>query len=298
MITFFAGSEPTFRLLKGMRTTLHDPEIAVVANTSDALWMSGHHLAPTLDASILLFAGLLNTSSWRGIRGDSYTTSRFVEKLGREEFLRVGDKERAMQIARAEMLHSGSPLTAVAEAFASVFHIDATILPMTDVPVAAYVETDLGPVHILAREQWEGEEIRGVTVHAEEEIIATEKVVGCIKKSDAVIIGPENPFTVVAPILGCRGVRESLQDSFVIVISPVTGPLRSQRLTKRFLEAEGIMPASAGVFGLYHDIADCFVIDTGDPDHVEGATRLPLSSGTRAAGESLAWDLLSLVRAR
>ena len=298
MITFFAGSEPTFRLLKAMRTPLHDSEIAVVANTSDALWMSGQHLTPTLDASILLFAGLLNTSSWRGIRGDSYTTSRFLERLGREEFFRVGDKERALQIARGEMLHSGSSLTEVAEAFASIFSIDATILPMTDIPLAAYVETELEPVHILAYEQWEEKEICGVTVHAEEGVIATEKVVGCIRRSDAVIIGPENPFTVIAPILGCRGVKESLQDIFVIVISPVSGPSSHQRVIKRFLEAEGIMPTSAGVFGLYREIADCFVMDTGDPEQVEGATRLPLSFGTRAAGESLAWDLLSLVRGR
>lgn len=298
MITFFAGSEPTFRLLKGMRAILHDSEIAVVANTSDALWMSGHHLAPTLDASILLFAGLLNTSAWRGIRGDSYATSRFLEKLGREEFIRIGDKERAMQIARAEMLHSGSPLTEIAEAFASVFHIDATILPMTDIPVAAYAETDQGPVHILAHGQWAGEKIRGVTVQADEEAVTTEKVVSCIEKSDAVIIGPENPFTTIAPILGCGGVKESLRETFVIVISPVSGPSPPLRETRKFMEAEGFPPTSAGAYGLYREIADCFVMDMGDPDHVEGATRLPLSPGTRAAGESLAWDLLSLVRGR
>ena len=100
MITFLSGGTGTPKLLRGMQELLDEREIAVIVNTAEDMWLSGNHLSPDIDTVMYLFADILDTSRWWGIRDDTYITHDLLARLGIEEFIAVGDRDRAVHGAR------------------------------------------------------------------------------------------------------------------------------------------------------------------------------------------------------
>jgi LPPG:FO 2-phospho-L-lactate transferase len=298
MITFLAGGSETCKLIRGMRSFAQDTDLAVVAGTADGMWVSGNYALPALDAMLFLFSGVLNTHAWSGIRGDSYTTSRFLHTMGRDEPVAVGDRERAVQIARSDLLAAGMSLTAATEVLAGSFGIVSTILPMSDDEVHLAIQCDGEWMHVLEFERLRPpvSALQRVVPVFERRPTVSAKVVACLEESEAVIIGPENPFTRVLPFLCCEGMREALKDRFVIAVSPFTprGPRRDE--LEAMLRNEGLSPDTSGVHRLYEDMVDVFVQDIADPVEVGGAMRLNCSLSSKGRAESLAWDLMAVIR--
>ncbi|MBN1194755.1 MAG: YvcK family protein [Methanomicrobiaceae archaeon] len=296
MITFLSGGTGTLPLLLGMRTLLNDREIAVVVTTADAFAISGGHMLGSADAVMFLFAGILNTSTWNGILGDTYATHRYLQALGRPEPITVGDRERAVQIARADLLHSGMTLTGATEVLAGHLSLSATLLPAADVPVRALVKTDEGLIPFPLWQAADDREPQGIVLEHNGPLVATKRVLSCIRNSDAVIIGPSEPAGGILPILACSGVPEALADTFVIAVSPFSGTRDGSGPEGRLMRAEGLESSSQGVFSLYEDFCDLFVQDSRDVTEVDGALRIDTRLHSQARSESLAWDLMAVVR--
>ena len=111
LITVLSGGTGTPKLLRGLRRLLPDPDLAVVVNTAEDCWLYGNHLSPDVDTVLYLFAGLLDTQTWWGIRGDTFATHEMAKQLGVDAFITVGDRDRATHIRRAELLLEGRSLT-------------------------------------------------------------------------------------------------------------------------------------------------------------------------------------------
>lgn len=298
MITFLSGGTGTPKLLRGMRNLVNDDQITVIVNTAEDMWLSGNYLSPDIDTVLYLFAGILNTDTWWGIRGDTFSTHKFLEQFTDEEFIALGDKDRAVNIARARLLWNGSTLTEATLSLARAFGIRARILPMTDAEVTTYVETDAGPMHF--QEYWvcyRGEvDIKGVVRKGQEQRPATPEVLAAIREADAVIIGPSNPVTSISPILECDGVREALKEKFVIAVSPFIGDRPVSGPAAALMEAWGMEASSAGTYALYKDFVDVFVQDVRDSTEVPGALRLDTLMSDERRAEALAWELMAIVR--
>jgi len=298
MITFLAGGSETCKLIRGMRSFAHDADLAVIAGTGDGMWVSGNYALPTLDSVLFLFSGLLNTQVWSGIRGDSYTTARFLHTMGRNEPIVVGDRERSVQIARSDLLAGGMSLTAATEIIAGHFGIVSPILPMSDDEVHVAVECDGEWLHLLEYERMQPPEsaIQRVVPVFQRRPSAGSKVIACLEESEAVIIGPENPLTRILPFLCCEGMREALEERFVIAISPFSPRAPRRDEIGAMLRTEGLAPDSSGVHRLYQNIVDVFVQDAAEPVEVEGAMRLNCGLTSKGKAESLAWDLMAVIR--
>ncbi|MDT8357338.1 MAG: 2-phospho-L-lactate transferase [Methanomicrobiaceae archaeon] len=298
MITFLSGGTGTPKLIRGMRAHVDDSEIAVVVNTAEDMWLSGNHLSPDIDTVLYLFAGTLNTETWWGIRGDTFLTHDELLRLGEEEYIAVGDRDRAVHIARAAMLKRGESLTHATARLADSMGVCARILPMADTQVATWVGTDAGPIHF--QEYWvkyRGKRgITEVTWRYETPPEATREVLDAIRSSDAVIIGPSNPITSIGPILGCEGVREELQNQYVIAVSPFIGNEPLSGPAKALMEACGYEPNSADMHRLYEDFCDIVVQDIRDPVRVKGSVRLDTIMTDEGKSRQLAGEILSLVR--
>ena len=107
MITVLSGGTGTPKLLRGLRRRLDDAELAVVVNTGEDCWVSGGHLSPDVDTVLYLCAGLLNEQTWWGITGDTFACHEALRSLGEEEVVRIGDRDRAVQLLRGELLRRG-----------------------------------------------------------------------------------------------------------------------------------------------------------------------------------------------
>ncbi len=298
MITFLSGGTGTPKLLQGARQVLYDSEISVVVNTAEDIWLSGNHISPDLDTVMYLFAGILNTETWWGIRGDTFSTHRFLEMLGGEEFIAVGDKDRAVHIARANLLMDGMTLTEATDTLCRRLSIEAPILPMTDTEVMTYVETPEGPMHF--QDYWvkhRGEvEIEAVVRRYDTPPAATDAVMNALEASTAVVIGPSNPVTSISPILACEGVKEALMEQFVVAVSPFIGDVPVSGPAAALMRASGMEPSSAGTYSLYKDFVDLFINDVRDPVEIDGALRIDTLMSHPSKSEALAWEILSVIR--
>jgi LPPG:FO 2-phospho-L-lactate transferase len=297
MITFLSGGTGTPKLLRGIRHEVDDCRITVVVNTAEDIWISGGHIAPDLDTVMYLFAGTLNTDTWWGIRGDTFITHDALAGLGTDEYIAIGDRDRAVQIARGEMLRDGSGLTRATADLCHRLGVRAAILPMTDTPVTSMVRTQNGLMHF--QEYWVkyrgNVTISGVERHPAPSPPTTPEVVAALRESEAVVIGPGNPITSILPILGCAGVREALAGRRVIAISPFIGSAPVSGPAGALMEAEGYSPDSRGVAELYDGLVTLFIQDIRDPVRVPGSLRLDTLMTDEKKSRALAREVVRLI---
>jgi len=296
MITFLSGGAGTPALIRGVRQILYDSEIAVVANTAEDLWISGGHCAPDIDTAVFLFAGILDSGRWWGIKGDTYATHNYLPKVAGGEPFPVGDRARAVQIARAALLREGKTLTEAVERQCRSLNIGATVLPMTDGDAALFVDTGTERIPLLEYRMTAdpGTEVRELV--GPKPPAVTDEVRAAIEASDAVVIGPANPAASILPILDCAGMRDLLRDAFVVAVSPFSAGVAPDQKDAALMYAVGEPPTAPAASRLYGDIVDVFVQDIHDPDEVPGSLRLETSLLHERQAESLAWDIMAVIR--
>ncbi|MDD3070755.1 MAG: 2-phospho-L-lactate transferase CofD family protein [Methanoculleus horonobensis] len=296
MITFLSGGTGTPALIRGVRQILYDSEIAVVANTAEDLWISGGHCAPDIDTAVFLFAGILDSGRWWGIKGDTYATHNYLPKVAGGEPFPVGDRARAVQIARAALLREGKTLTEAVERQCRSLKIGATVLPMTDGDAALFVDTGTERIPLLEYRMAAdaGTEVRELV--GQKPPAVTDGVRAAIEASDAVVIGPANPAASILPILECAGMRDLLREKFVVAVSPFRGGVAPDPKDAALMYAVGEPPTSPAVSRLYGDIVDVFVQDIHDRDDVPGSLRLETRLLHERQAESLAWDITAVIR--
>jgi len=298
MITFLSGGTGTPKLLRGMQRVMDRHEISVIVNTAEDIWISGNHISPDVDTVMYLFAGMLNTDTWWGIRSDTFTTHEEIMRLGIDEFIAIGDMDRAVHIARGEMLRNGMRLTNVTKILCERFGVRENVLPMTDTEVTTQVKTDLGLIHF--QEYWvraKGKiEIREVVRSFNESPVATPEALEAIGASDAIVIGPSNPITSILPILDCEGMKSALRDKVVIAVSPFIGNVPVSGPAAALMQAAGFEPNSIGTFNCYGGITDLFVQDVRDPVEVSHSMRFDTLMVDEEKSVALAQEILRLIR--
>jgi LPPG:FO 2-phospho-L-lactate transferase len=300
MITFLSGGTGTPKLLRGMQKLLPRHEIAVIVNTAEDIWISGNHISPDIDTVMYLFAGILNTDTWWGVMNDTFTTHNEATRLGLDEFITVGDRDRAVHIARGDMLRNGMRLTNVTRVLCERFGVREIVLPMTDTEVTTRVLTGRGLIHF--QEYWiraKGQiDIRKVVRSYNEPPVATDEVLKTVEASDAVVIGPSNPITSIEPILSCDGLKPVLKGKFVIAISPFIGNAPVSGPAGSLMEAAGYEPSALGTFTCYGEIPDIFVQDIRDPVEVDHSVRFDTLMTGEEKSIAFARDILSLIDKR
>ncbi len=298
MITFLSGGTGTPKLLRGVMKVIDRHDIAVIVNTAEDIWISGNHISPDLDTVMYLFSGVLNTDTWWGLRDDTFTTHDEALRLGIDEFITIGDRDRAVHIARGEMLRNGMRLTNATKVLCDRFGVRETVLPMTDTIVTTQVRTDLGLIHF--QEYWvraKGAlEIHEVIRTSADPPVTTEEVLAEIEASDAVVIGPSNPITSILPILECKGLSEALAEKLVIAVSPFIGDAPVSGPAAALMRARGYEPSSKGTLDCYGNIVDIFVQDIRDPVEVSKSVRFDTLMTDEEKSVALARDILHLAR--
>jgi len=299
MITFLSGGTGTPKLLRGVQRLVNRHEISVVVNTAEDIWISGNHISPDLDTVMYLFAGILNTDTWWGIRNDTFTTHEETTRLGSGEFIRIGDQDRAVHIARGGMLRDGMRLTNTTKILCDRFGVRENVLPMTDTKVTTFLQTELGLIHF--QEYWvraKGAlEIQKVVRKYADPPVATEEVLAAVEASDSVVIGPSNPVTSILPILECDGMRSALKNKPVIAISPFIGDRPVSGPAAALMQASGLEPSSRGTFSCYEGVLDLFVQDIRDPVDVSGSFRFDTLMTDEDRSIGLAREILRLAQA-
>lgn len=304
-VTFLSGGTGTPKLLDGLgETKLDGSDVSVVVNTGDDIEISGNLVCPDIDTVLYTLSGRIDRQKWWGVRGDTHATHERltsegtgVESVessrrlgegrafsGDGEFMRIGDEDRATHILRTSFLDSGATLTEATRRLADSMGVPdgIDVLPMSDDPVATYIETPDG---------WEqfqvwwvahgGEpEVRDVEFRGSEEATATHAVLEAL--DTPVVVGPSNPVTSLGPVLALEGVREALRETRVVAVSPFVGGGVVSGPAAKLMRAVGLPASSRGVYKAYSDFLDVLVVDGEKPD-VNGDCRV-VEENTRING--------------
>lgn len=263
-----------------------------MVNTGDDVEISGNLVCPDLDSVLYTCADIIDTNHWFGIEGDTHQTHEQIHKLSRQssegsylpkkkqrtgralsrdrrfsgyhEFMRIGDRDRATHITRTSLLDEGADLDRATELMSDVMGIATNVLPMSNDPVSTLIETDEGPMHF--QEFWikkNGEpQVKTIEFRGAESASAPGSVFNALE--NPVVIGPSNPVTSIGPILSLPGVRDALENTTVIMISPFVNDTVFSGPAGDFLEAMGYEPSTDGALDYYGSILDQVILDPED----------------------------------
>ncbi len=273
VIVALAGGVGGAKLAQGLMLALPVDELAVVVNTADDFDLFGLRICPDLDTVLYTLAGIANPETGWGIAGDTFVTLAALTRYGRDPWFKLGDQDFATHIARTERLHEGEPLTAVMSELSAALDVSATILPMTDEPVATTVLTSAGRLafqdYFVRRHQ--SDEVLGVTFEGIENAGPTSAVREAIMRADVIVFCPSNPIVSIGPILALPGMRDLIHGSQapVVAMSPIIGGRALKGPADRMLAGLGHEVSPLGVARIYGELIQGMVIDEIDREQAE-----------------------------
>ncbi len=263
MIAVLSGGTGTPKLLKGLKELTN---FAVIVNTAEDIWISGNKVCPDIDAVLYTLAGIIDENRWWGIEGDSFRTHEMLLKLGFDEFMAIGDFDRAIHIFRSELLRKGFTLTEATKRLREALGVEQEVLPMCDEDVETRIVTNIGDLHF--QEFWvknRGEpEVFEIYFKGIERAKATKDVLNVLEKAKFILIGPSNPITSIMPIVSVKGICDFLKRKRVIAVSPIVGKKAISGPAGKFMRAKGYDVSPLGVAEVYSDFLDVLVVDNAD----------------------------------
>lgn len=295
MVTFLSGGTGTPKLLTGVE---HE-NIAVVANTGDDVMLGGHLVCPDVDTVMYTAGGVLDRTTWWGIEDDSTKTHDRLHSLSTEadldsgprylsedaqtsgrdiakwrrfsgigEFMEIGDRDRAVHLTRTGLLDEGHTLTEVTRRLTSAFNCGIDIIPMSNDPVASLVHTPNGYQHFQAFWVGHGGEptVEDVEFRGSDAADTTDAVLEAL--AEPVVIGPSNPVTSIGPMLAIDPIRNALEQTTVVAVSPFIEETIFSGPAGDLMAGVGLQPSTRGVADHY-DFADVFVLDSADSTAID-----------------------------
>jgi LPPG:FO 2-phospho-L-lactate transferase len=200
------------------------------------------------------------------LKDDSFQVLEELGRLGEPSWFRIGDKDFATHVVRAEMLRRGSSLTESALALCERFGVGTRVLPMTDETVRTRFSTDRGELSFqeyFVRERLRPA-LRAIDFAGIDNARPTREVLSALKEAELVIIGPSNPLISIAPIL--RVIGSHLPRERTVAITPIVGGASLKGPTVEMMRAVGPEPNPVAVAGMYRECAAGFVLDSRDQE--------------------------------
>jgi LPPG:FO 2-phospho-L-lactate transferase len=268
MIVALAGGVGGAKLADGLYRALPAHQLTVIVNTADDLDLFGLRICPDLDTVMYTLAGIANPLTGWGIRDDSFAALEMLGRYGRPTWFRLGDRDLATHVARTERLRAGAPLSAVTAELAAALGIQATLLPMSDAPVATRVQTPVGTLdfqdYFVRLHQ--AETVTGVVFDGIERARPPAAALRALTEAEAVILCPSNPIVSIGPILAVPGLRDAVarHPGPRVAVSPIVAGRALRGPADRMLESLGHEVSAYGVAALYRGLIDGMVIDEAD----------------------------------
>ena len=273
MIVILTGGTGGAKFVDALKQLLPARKLALIVNTGDDLEWWGLHVSPDLDSIMYVLAGMLSKDRGWGVDGDTFECVEAVRRMGAPAWFRVGDRDLATHLTRAQLLASGRTLSEATAEIAAALEVQSRILPMSDARVETRFTTPEGELSFqeyFVRERYRPE-VRGVRFVGAEQASPAPGVLEAIKSAEAVVLAPSNPITSIGPILAVPGIREALKKPAapVAAISPIVGGAAVSGPAGALMASQGLPVSIAGVAQAYADFLDLLIVDERDAKAAE-----------------------------
>jgi LPPG:FO 2-phospho-L-lactate transferase len=259
-----AGGSGGAALADGIRQVAPETELTVIANTADDDEFWGLLVCPDVDAVLYRLAGVFNHQAGYGVKDDTFHVLDALSRIGEDTWFRIGDKDFATHIARADLMQRGCTLTEATLEIGRRFGIQARVLPMTNDTVRTRFATDIGELSF--QEYFVREHLRprleGIRLSGIEEARPSHEVLKALREAEMVIVGPSNPLISIEPILNVIG--DALVRERTIAVTPIVSGAALKGPTVEMMRAMGHAPNPIEVARMYRSVAATFVLDSRD----------------------------------
>ncbi len=272
-VVCLAGGVGGAKLADGLQQVLAPGELTVVVNTGDDFERHSLLVSPDHDTVVYTLAGMADFDQGWGIARETWQVMDALTNLGEETWFRLGDRDLATHLFRAERLRRGERPTDVALALQRALGLRSRVLPMTDEAVRTrvrYVDgwLDFQDYFVRLRQAPEVLEVRFEGI---ERSRPTPEVVEAVATAEAIVIAPSNPVVSIGPILAVPGMADAIRAARqrgirVVAVSGIVGGKALRGPADRMLAGLGEEVSALGVARRYLSagILDVFVLDRRD----------------------------------
>jgi LPPG:FO 2-phospho-L-lactate transferase len=293
-----AGGTGGAKLAAGLDAVLPAGNLTVVANTADDEEFWGLLVCPDVDAVIYRLAGVFNEEAGYGQSGESFHALDAMARLGEPAWFRIGDKDLATHVVRADRMRRGASLTEATLELCRRFGLRSRVLPMSDQRVRTMCITDAGTFTLqeyFVREHL-SPPLKAIELDGIESAAMSDAVVQALVGAELVVIGPSNPLVSIDPILAVAAGH--LVPEKTVAVSPIVGGVALKGPTVEMMRALGLDPSPVEVARHYREVSSVFILDERDSKlapEIEGlGYRVRIADTVMAdGGRALAAFLLS-----
>ena len=283
MICVLAGGVGAARLLNGLKDVLPAEEITAIVNTGDDVVMHGLYICPDLDTVTYTLAGVNNTETGWGLKGETWLAMESLKKLGGETWFNLGDRDLATHLYRTDRLSEGAGLKQITAEITSAMGISVNLLPMTEDRLETMV-TLLGSDDEISFQEYfvkhhHDVPVSSVRFNGSKEAKATPGVIDVINEAEIVIIAPSNPLVSIAPIFSVPEISKAIKarKKDTVAVSPIVAGAAIKGPADRLLNELGHEASVEGVAKYYQDWISALVIDTADFERAKGIESLGIN---------------------
>lgn len=287
------------KLAVGLQHVLPPGELTVAVNTGDDFEHLGLAISPDIDTLIYTLAGVQNPELGWGRANESWNFMAEIERLGGENWFRLGDKDLAVHIERTRRLNAGEKLSGITADFARHFGILGRVLPMSNDLVRTMVITDEGTLdfqHYFVGRRCEPV-VRGIAYAgaADAQLVPMIQEAAQDASLQAIVICPSNPWLSIGPFLEIPAWRELLLEATapVIAVSPLVNGQAVKGPTTKIMSELQLEQSSATIARFYEGIIDGLVLDKSEA-HL--ASEIPVATHVTATLMRTAADKQRLAR--
>ncbi len=255
------------KLALGLSAQLSSEELAIIANTGDDGFHSGLLVCPDIDTLIYTLSGQSHSEQGWGLQNESWSVFDQLEKMGGETWFRLGDKDLATHLFRAERLQQGQSLTHVTAALCKAHGIPPNIYPMCNEPLQTKLKIEGGRVldfhEYFVKEQCKPK-VKQIQFVGEPSL--SNEIVALIERHDRLIMCPSNPFLSIDPILQVSGLQSKIVNEIPkrLVVSPIINGQAVKGPTAKLMQELALPVTNESVAKKYQTLATHIIIDQQD----------------------------------
>lgn len=276
-VVVLTGGVGGAKLVEGLSSIVASQELTAIVNTGDDFVHLGLPVSPDIDTLLYTLSGKSNRTLGWGREGETWSFMDAASSLGAEDWFKLGDGDLALHVLRRAALDRGEPLSVIVQDFARHWGLKLAILPMSDDPVATWLETDIGdlPFQRYFVQQHCAPRVQAIRFVGSDAAKPASGTLEAIASADSILLAPSNPWLSVDPILSVPGLRDALRwaKAPVVAVSPLVGGKAVKGPTDKLMTELGMDASNAGIADHYAGLIDGLVVHDGDdaPDDIPTA---------------------------
>lgn len=258
------------KLAYGLSRALPPGRLRVIVNVGDDFRHLGLHVSPDIDTVVYTLSERSNPRTGWGRDHESWRFMEAVEELGGETWFSLGDTDLATSAVRTARLQSDESLSKITDDIARALNVPASIIPVSDQPVATVVDTLEG--ELTFQRYFVGRNcepvVRGLRFDGAGEASPSPAALAALtdERLAAVVICPSNPYLSIDPMLAVPGFEAALRSAAVpiIAVAPLVGGQAIKGPLTKLMAELGHSVDLQTVADHYRGLIDILLIDEQD----------------------------------